>query len=68
MSATGAAGESPRPSAVSMGALLAAGAAASAVSTPPAHEDAPEPRPVREGAEGEEAEGSEQAAPESEAA
>ncbi|MET9851746.1 hypothetical protein ABZY57_02145 [Streptomyces sp. NPDC006450] len=62
MSATGAAGV-PRPSAVSMGVLLAAGAAASAVSTPPAREHAPEPDPVRDGAEG-----GEQAAPESEAA
>lgn len=63
MSATGAVGRFPRPSAVSMGALLAAGVAASAVSTPPAREHAPQPDPV-----GEEAEGSEQAAPESEAA
>ncbi|MFD6889506.1 hypothetical protein [Streptomyces sp. NPDC059957] len=63
MSATGAAGRFPRPSAVSMGALLAAGAAASAVSTPPAREPAPQPDPLREAAEG-----SEQAAPESEAA
>ncbi|MER6778244.1 MULTISPECIES: hypothetical protein [unclassified Streptomyces] len=51
----------PRPSVVSMGALLAAGAAATAVSTPPVREvpDAPEadPQAVRE-----------QAAPESEAA
>ncbi|MFJ7266198.1 hypothetical protein ACIQV3_05915 [Streptomyces sp. NPDC099050] len=76
MSARGAAGV-PRPSAVSMGALLAAGAAASAVSTPPARgqhapEHGPGPGPVREGAEGVEgtegAEGSAQAAPESEAA
>ncbi|MFE2551363.1 hypothetical protein ACFXGI_22850 [Streptomyces sp. NPDC059355] len=51
----------PRPSVVSMGALLAAGAAATAVSTPPVREasDEPEAAPpaVRE-----------QAAPESEAA
>ncbi|MFI5666776.1 hypothetical protein [Streptomyces sp. NPDC051704] len=51
----------PRPSVVSMGALLAAGAAATAVSTPPVREvpDSPEadPSAVRE-----------QAAPESEAA
>ncbi|MCX4780480.1 hypothetical protein [Streptomyces sp. NBC_01264] len=58
----------PRPSAVSMGALLAAGAAASAVSTPPARERAPEPGPVREGAAGDAEEGGAQAAPESEAA
>lgn len=62
MSARGAAG-TPRPSAVSMGALLAAGAAATAVSTPPVREHAPEPDPVREGAQD-----GEQAAPESEAA
>lgn len=62
MSTAGAAGV-PRPSAVSVGALLAAGAAASAVSTPPAREHAPEPDPVGEGAED-----GEQAAPESEAA
>ncbi|MEU9252840.1 hypothetical protein AB0D66_13450 [Streptomyces sp. NPDC048270] len=36
MSAPAGAHREPRPSAVSMGALLAAGAAASAVSTPPA--------------------------------
>ncbi|MGW5396036.1 hypothetical protein [Streptomyces sp. NPDC003952] len=65
MSATGAAGV-PRPSAVSMRALLAAGAAASAVSTPPAREHAPEPGPVPDGARG--AQDDEQAAPESEAA
>lgn len=62
MSATGAA-RVPRPSAVSMGALLAAGAAASAVSTPPVREHTPQPDPVREAAED-----GEQAAPESEAA
>ncbi|MCX5405167.1 hypothetical protein OHA37_14880 [Streptomyces sp. NBC_00335] len=68
MSATGAA-RVPRPSAVSMGALLAAGAAASAVSTPPAREHAPDPDPVRDGVEGaEDAEDGEEAAPESEAA
>ncbi|MFI5865668.1 hypothetical protein [Streptomyces sp. NPDC051546] len=68
MSATGAAGV-PRPSAVSavsMRALLAAGAAASAVSTPPAREHAPEPGPVPDGARG--AQDDEQAVPESEAA
>ncbi|MEU8839859.1 hypothetical protein AB0D97_12120 [Streptomyces roseus] len=51
----------PRPSVVSMGALLAAGAAATAVSTPPAREPAPVP-----GAGA--ADVREQAAPESEAA
>ncbi|MFF1412742.1 hypothetical protein ACFVX6_23720 [Streptomyces sp. NPDC058289] len=65
MSATGAAG-APRPSAVSMGALLAAGVAASAVSTPPAREHAAEPDPVRDGAQA--VEDGEEAAPESEAA
>ncbi|MFB6520230.1 hypothetical protein [Streptomyces sp. NPDC056401] len=65
MSATGAAG-APRPSAVSMGALLAAGVAASAVSTPPAREQAADPDPVRDGTQG--AEDEERAAPESEAA
>lgn len=49
----------PRPSAVSMGALLAAGAAATAVSTPPARE-----RLDESADEGE----TDQAAPESEAA
>ncbi|WP_106977242.1 hypothetical protein [Streptomyces sp. NRRL S-244] len=51
----------PRPSVVSMGALLAAGAAATAVSTPPVREvpDAPGAGPV---------DVREQAAPESEAA
>ncbi|MCY0932934.1 hypothetical protein [Streptomyces sp. H34-S4] len=68
MSTPGTAGV-PRPSVVSMRTLLAAGAAASAVSTPPACEHAPEPDPVRETARAAEgAEGSEQAAPESEAA
>lgn len=66
MSTAGAAGV-PRPSAVSMGALLAAGAAASAVSTPPAREGrAAGPDPVRE--EATDGDGGEQAAPESEAA
>ncbi|MEV6577039.1 hypothetical protein AB0M92_02585 [Streptomyces sp. NPDC051582] len=51
----------PRPSVVSMGALLAAGAAATAVSTPPAREPA-----LRPGAEVVDVR--EQAAPESEAA
>ncbi|MFE2288398.1 hypothetical protein ACFXDJ_30060 [Streptomyces sp. NPDC059443] len=63
----------PRPSGVSMGALLAAGAAASAVSTPPARERGGEPDPAAEAAAGEalvrEGAGEgEQAAPESEAA
>lgn len=49
----------PRPSVVSMGALLAAGAAATAVSTPPVREPAPGPDVV---------DVREQAAPESEAA
>lgn len=51
----------PRPSAVSMRALLAAGAAAAAVSTPPARWHAPDAS-APEGAV------REQAAPESEAA
>ncbi|MFD3327646.1 hypothetical protein [Streptomyces sp. NPDC058701] len=51
----------PRPSAVSMRALLAAGAAAAAVSTPPARWHAPD-------ASAPEAAVREQAAPESEAA
>ncbi|MFJ6798670.1 hypothetical protein [Streptomyces sp. NPDC091268] len=38
MSAAAGVERDPRPSAVSMGALLAAGAAATAVSTPPARE------------------------------
>ncbi|MBT2445837.1 hypothetical protein J7F03_01785 [Streptomyces sp. ISL-43] len=62
MSTAGAA-RVPRTSGVSVGALLAAGAAASAVSTPPAREHAEHPDPLREGAEG-----SERAAAESEAA
>ncbi|MEV7524647.1 hypothetical protein [Streptomyces sp. NPDC091371] len=41
MSAPAGAPRDPRPSAVSMGALLAAGVAATAVSTPPARADAP---------------------------
>lgn len=63
MSAPAGAQREPRPSAVPMGALLAAGAAASAVSTPPAL--------VRLTAEGEPENGGgvrEQAAPEAEAA
>ncbi|MGR4883017.1 hypothetical protein ACIPUC_26930 [Streptomyces sp. LARHCF249] len=61
MSAPAGVQREPRPSAVSMGALLAAGAAASAVSTPPAL--------VRVPAEGGAEDGvREQAAPESEAA
>ncbi|WP_328927179.1 hypothetical protein OG429_23165 [Streptomyces sp. NBC_00190] len=60
MSAPSGAHREPRPSAVSMRALLAAGMAATAVSTPPAPEHVPQDGPeggVRE-----------QAAPESEAA
>ncbi|MET9886940.1 hypothetical protein ABZZ20_28120 [Streptomyces sp. NPDC006430] len=52
----------PRPSAVSVGALLAAGAAASAVSTPPGREHA------TDAPGGAEAAVHEQAVPESEAA
>lgn len=55
----------PRPSTVSMGALLAAGAAATAVSTPPAAERAPRHAPEPGRAQGA---ACEQAAPESEAA
>ncbi|MFZ3472347.1 hypothetical protein ACODT3_14635 [Streptomyces sp. 4.24] len=62
MSTAGAA-RVPRTSGVTMGALLAAGAAASAVSTPPAREHAQDPVPLG-GAAGD----AEQAAPESEAA
>ncbi|MGW6708482.1 hypothetical protein ACWGDE_26805 [Streptomyces sp. NPDC054956] len=62
MSTAGAA-RVPRTSGVSMGALLAAGAAASAVSTPPAREPAEDLYPA-----GEAAADGEQAAPESEAA
>lgn len=62
MSTAGAA-RVPRPSGVSMGALLAAGAAASAVSTPPARERAEGPDPVEDGPEE-----SERTASESEAA
>ncbi|MCX5145976.1 MULTISPECIES: hypothetical protein [unclassified Streptomyces] len=58
----------PRPSVVSMGALLAAGAAATAVSTPPVREHAPD-APEGTGAEvGARPDVREQAAPESEAA
>ncbi|APU41733.1 MULTISPECIES: hypothetical protein [unclassified Streptomyces] len=62
MSAPAGAQRHPRPSTVSMHALLAAGMAASAVSTPPAREE----RPRRE--DGPEGGVREQAAPESEAA
>ncbi|MFD6226688.1 hypothetical protein ACFWFZ_07385 [Streptomyces sp. NPDC060232] len=62
MSAPAGAQRHPRPSAVSMHALLAAGVAATAVSTPPA----PEERLPRE--DGPEGGVREQAAPESEAA
>ncbi|MEV6730164.1 MULTISPECIES: hypothetical protein [unclassified Streptomyces] len=55
----------PRSSVVSMGALLAAGAAATAVSTPPAPEHAPD---APEGTGADVADVREQAAPESEAA
>ncbi|MCX4691530.1 hypothetical protein [Streptomyces sp. NBC_01408] len=72
MSAPAGAQRDPRPSAVSMRALLAAGLAASAVSTPPARQDAQ----YDDGAAGAVAAGRatgvggvvEQAAPESEAA
>ncbi|MFD3681733.1 hypothetical protein [Streptomyces sp. NPDC058613] len=57
----------PRPSAVPMRALLAAGAAATAVSTPPARRRAPD-APAPEAAVREGAAVREQAAPESEAA
>ncbi|WP_329380602.1 hypothetical protein OG625_15255 [Streptomyces sp. NBC_01351] len=67
MSAPAGAPRDPRPSAVSMRALLAAGVAATAVSTPPARADVP-----AEGEPGtpETPDGGvrEQAAPESEAA
>ncbi|MBT2467632.1 hypothetical protein J7E97_07060 [Streptomyces sp. ISL-66] len=56
MSAAGAVApgaRTPRPSAVSMGALLAAGAAASAVSTPPSRERARRPDPGADAVEGE---------------
>ncbi|MEV0411935.1 hypothetical protein AB0I68_14330 [Streptomyces sp. NPDC050448] len=55
----------PRPSVVSMRALLAAGAAATAVSTPPAREHAPDAPGADATAAGDLRE---QAAPESEAA
>ncbi|WP_327284941.1 MULTISPECIES: hypothetical protein [unclassified Streptomyces] len=61
MSAAGAQ-RHPRPSVVPMGALLAAGAAATAVSTPPGREHAPD------APEDAVAQVREQAAPESEAA
>ncbi|WP_106975110.1 hypothetical protein [Streptomyces katrae] len=60
MSAAGVQGD-PRSSVVSMGALLAAGAAATAVSTPPAREHAPDAPETG-------ADVRERAAPESEAA
>ncbi|MEV6952793.1 hypothetical protein [Streptomyces sp. NPDC051183] len=68
MSAAAGVQRDPRPSAVSMGALLAAGAAATAVSTPPArrHLDEPEDHADPQGpADGPDAQ---EAAPESEAA
>ncbi|WP_030773891.1 hypothetical protein [Streptomyces sp. NRRL F-2664] len=68
MSAPAGAQRHPRPSAVSMHALLAAGAAASAVSTPPSREEGAgrEARARRE--EAPDGGVREQAAPESEAA
>ncbi|MET9962503.1 hypothetical protein ABZ128_26140 [Streptomyces sp. NPDC006326] len=63
MSAAAGVPRDPRPSTVPMGALLAAGAAATAVSTPPARDRVPQ-RPRESAGEGV----SEQAAPESEAA
>ncbi|MBT2479208.1 hypothetical protein [Streptomyces sp. ISL-94] len=75
MSAPAGAPRDPRPSAVSMRALLAAGVAATAVSTPPARERALEGgEPEGAGAaatvapEGVAGGASEEAAPESEAA
>ncbi|MEU9301516.1 hypothetical protein [Streptomyces sp. NPDC048269] len=62
MSAPSGAQCEPRPSAVSMRALLAAGLAATAVSTPPAREHLPADAGGPDGGE------REQAAPESEAA
>ncbi|WP_107090366.1 MULTISPECIES: hypothetical protein [unclassified Streptomyces] len=62
MSAPAGAQRHPRPSAVSMHVLLAAGMAATAVSTPPSREE----RPLRE--DGPEGGVREQAAPASEAA
>ncbi|MET9321138.1 hypothetical protein ABZX75_13270 [Streptomyces sp. NPDC003038] len=71
MSAPAGAQREPRPSAVSMRALLAAGVAATAVSTPPARAHVPEgdepveaARPAALGADADTG----QAAPESEAA
>ncbi|MFJ4779715.1 hypothetical protein [Streptomyces sp. NPDC088762] len=72
MSAPAGAPRDPRPSAVSMRALLAAGMAATAVSTPPAREHAPgsEPESAAGATGAERAEGAarEGAAPETEAA
>lgn len=72
MSAAGTAapGRYPRPSAVSMRALLAAGVAAGAVSTPPARERVPDTEYAGQAVEvvGEGGEGDERAALESEAA
>lgn len=61
MSAPAGAQRDPRPSVVSMRTLLAAGVAATAVSTPPAREHAPDTDAVRDDVR-------EEAAPESEAA
>lgn len=61
MSAPAGAPRDPRPSAVSMRALLAAGVAATAVSTPPVPERVPDEPEAEDGVR-------EQAAPESEAA
>lgn len=63
MSAAAGAPRDPSPSAVSMRALLAAGLAATAVSTPPARERAPE-GDGPEAAVGAVGAGSEEAAPE----
>ncbi|MFC9296229.1 hypothetical protein ACFTWH_13645 [Streptomyces sp. NPDC057011] len=49
MSAPAGAPRDPRPSAVSMRALLAAGLAATAVSTPPVREHAPAPEAPEDG-------------------
>ncbi|MEU9376666.1 hypothetical protein AB0D94_23245 [Streptomyces sp. NPDC048255] len=71
MSAPAGAQRDPRPSAVSMRALLAAGLAATAVSTPPARHDAEaDGAPRAAGVIGSAGAGGgvEQAAPESEAA
>ncbi|MFD9408487.1 hypothetical protein ACFWBN_15940 [Streptomyces sp. NPDC059989] len=68
MSAPAGVPRDPRPSAVSMRALLAAGVAATAVSTPPGREHAPQDSEPEGGAEGAAVADSEEAASESEAA